>query len=512
MEEKVLAVLVVDDVEPMRKVTATQLGALGIKPVHMAANGFEALKLLRMHRFDLVISDWNMPEMNGLDLLGAMRADPKLAHLPFVMITAEAERRRIEEAIAHGVSDLLVKPYTTGRLAKSIERAMVPRRPQAASTPAPVAAPPTSKSADMLTILLVDDQPDNLHLLVNIFKDDYRILAADSGKKALDVCCSDHPPDLVLLDVMMPSMDGFEVAQRMREHPNAQDIPVIFVTAMNDDAARVKGLTLGAVDFIAKPVNPASLRLKVSNFMRYIRLRRELQADYDRMLEIARLREIVDDITRNDIREPLSSILSVLQAIMADKDVLRRHGQQLENGEQATLQLLSMVNLSTELYKMESGRFVLQAKPMPIADIIRRVVQLARMTYEARKLTIAVDSDVDVGIEPPLAVGDAILTFSLVQNLVRNACEASADRGRVSLTLIDGDPLRISIVNHGVVPEPIRARFFEKFATWGKPGAAGLGAYSAQLMARAQHGEVTMASSDQDNTTTVVISLPRNTV
>jgi two-component system sensor histidine kinase/response regulator len=507
-----LAVLVVDDVEPMRKVTAAQLGALGIGPVHLAASGIDALKLLRTQKIDLVLSDWNMPGMNGIELLGAMRADPAFERIPFVMITAEAQRSRIEDAIAQGVSDLLVKPYTSARLATCIDRAMASRRrpPAAALSTVTAAAPPAAKPADKLTILLVDDTADNLHLLVNIFKDDYRILAADSGKKALDVCFSDKPPDLVLLDVMMPGMDGFEVAQRMREHPNAEGIPVIFVTAMNDDDARTKGLSLGAVDFVTKPVNPTFLRLRVNNFMRYILLRREMQADYDRMLEVARLREVVEDITRNDIRGPLSTVLSVLQGLSADKELQRRHGSHIDSGEQATLQLLSMLNLSSELYKIESGRYQHQAKPVAIVDIVRRVVQLARTAFEQRKLTIAVDSDGDVGVEPPHASGDAMLMFSIVQNLVWNACEATPDRGRVSVTLVDDTPLRIAIVNKGAVPAQIRPHVFDKYATFGKTDAAGLGAYSAQVMARAQQGDVTMTVSDQDDTTTMVITLPRD--
>ncbi|MFL6659809.1 MAG: response regulator [Massilia sp.] len=508
-----LSVLVVDDVEPMRKVTAAQLAALGIGPVHLAASGSEAMKLLRAQKIDLVLSDWNMPGMSGIELLAAMRAEPAFERIPFVMITAEAERRRIEEAIAQGVSDLLVKPYTSARLALSIERAMsARRRPTAAALPSPTtSAPPTAKVADKLTILLVDDTADNLHLLVNIFKDDYRILAADSGKKALAVCLSDKPPDLVLLDVMMPGMDGFEVAQRMREHPTAEGIPIIFVTAMSDDDARAKGLSLGAVDFVTKPVNPTFLRLRVNNFMRYVQLRREMQADYDRMLEVARLREVVDDITRNDIRTPLSTVLAVLQGLMADKELQRRHGNQIESGEQATLQLLAMLNLSSELYKIESGRYQQDAKPVAIVDIVRRVVQLARTAFEPRKLTIAVDSDGDVGVEPPQARGDAMLMFSIVQNLVWNACEATPERGRVSVTLVDATPLRIAIVNKGAVPAQIRPHVFEKYATFGKTGAAGLGAYSAQVMARAQQGDVTMVVSDEEDTTTMLITLPRDT-
>ena len=531
MVKKGLAVLVADDIEPMRKVTAAQLNSLGVQDVRTAADGIEALKMLRERLPDIVLSDWNMPAMNGIELLRAMRADKRLEHLPFIMITAESERVRIEEAIAHGVCDLLVKPYTTGRLSLSMERAMSRRTPRfqrgviitSSQPPQPATNQPVLpagageagkmaavQSAAKLTILVVDDKPDNLHLLVNVFKDDYRILATDSGKKALDLCCSDTPPDLVLLDVMMPGMDGFEVARRMREHPNAENIPVIFVTAMTDDDARFKGMSLGAVDFVTKPVDPVAIRLRVSNFMRYVRLRRELQADYDSMLEAARMREMVEDITRHDMHGPLSTVLDILHSLMADKVMLRRNAMQLENAEQATLRLLDMINLSSELYKIESGRYVLDAKPVPITDIVRRVVELARTAFAERQLAIVVDSDVDVGREPPMASGDAMLSFSLVQSLVKNACEAAPARSRVTVTLADSDPLRITIVNKGAAPTPIRQRMFNKYTTLGKPSAAGLGAYSARLMAEAQGGQVSLDVADDTDTTIVTIALPRD--
>ncbi|WP_141758697.1 response regulator, partial [Duganella sp. HH105] len=137
---QVLKVLVVDDVETMRKVTAGQLAALGCGSPDVAGDGAEAWRLLERNRYDLVISDWNMPAMTGIALLQLMRASPRHAHTPFIMITAEAERSRIEAAIASGVSDLLVKPYTAGRLATSIQRAMAhqiaPPAPEHAATAA----------------------------------------------------------------------------------------------------------------------------------------------------------------------------------------------------------------------------------------------------------------------------------------------------------------------------------------------------------------------------------------
>ena len=109
--------LVVDDIEAMRKVISYQLRTLGAAHILTANNGAEALRVLRQQRVDVILSDWNMPVLSGLELLKTLRADEALYRTPFVMITAEAERARVEEAIAHGVSNLLVKPYTTTSLA-----------------------------------------------------------------------------------------------------------------------------------------------------------------------------------------------------------------------------------------------------------------------------------------------------------------------------------------------------------------------------------------------------------
>jgi diguanylate cyclase (GGDEF)-like protein len=111
-------------------------------------------------------------------------------------------------------------------------------------------------------VLIVDDQPINIQALYRIFAPDHRVLMATSGAKALAVC-KDDPPDLVLLDVVMPEMDGHEVCARLKADEATRDIPVIFVTSHTDAEEETKGLELGAVDFIAKPVNPAVVRARV---------------------------------------------------------------------------------------------------------------------------------------------------------------------------------------------------------------------------------------------------------
>ena len=562
-------ILVVDDFEPMRKVTVNQLKQFGVGELIMQAdNGAAALRLMEQQPFDLILSDWNMPVLDGLQFLKRVRADERWAHLPFVMITAEAERDRIGQAVESGVSDLLLKPYTTDRLLERVQRALAwrpPRKPRtgadapaedtapladaeaaagsdtaslaalfappaAATSPtasqppgaapaAPAAAAPSPAATDaaagsgamprnaMPTVLVVDDTPDNLQLISQIFKDQYRVKLAHNGARAISICQSDNPPDLLLLDVMMPDMDGFEVASRLREHPASEMIPIIFVTALTDATSRQRGLELGAVDFVTKPLDPAMLQVRVRNFMRYIKLHKRLQDDYDLMLANARLREQVEQMTRHDMKGPLAGILGLVHAMPDSSPTMRV--EQLGMIEQTTLHLLDMVNLSSELFKIETKRFVLNQQPLDISAILNRIVKLTSATFAAKGLDLVLqDHGVPDGHTP--ALGDATLCHSLFQNLIKNACEASPEWCRIDIELVyDEDELLVRISNRGAVPAAMRERFWDKFSTHGKAAGTGLGTYSARLLAEAQYGRVEMHTDDVQNRTSIEVWLPR---
>ena len=516
---KEVVFLVVDDMAPMRKVTTGHLHLMGANTVLSANNGLEALQLLRSRRVDIILSDWNMPVMSGLELLQEVRTDPKFAHLPFIMITAETESLRIKEIIANGVTTLLIKPYTMGDLIKRVERALTVRPcmlPVAAVktildavTVVPVTAPGITGPARQ-TILVIDDSPENLLLMSHLFKDEYRVRVGSSGAMALDMCQSDNPPDLLLLDIMMPGIDGFEVARRMREHPASQAIPVIFVTAMTDKAASLRGFELGAVDFVTKPIDPDVLKPRVRNFMRYVALRKQVQFAYDSALALARLHEDVEQMTRHDLKSPLAGVIGLAQSLAVEKSMSRNQIKQLRMIEDTSLQLLGLINLSAELFKIESGRFILDAQPIKIADILRRIVDIAGLTFAAKHLEVTLEIDGLIGEGVVSAMGDAMLCYSLFQNLLKNACEASPESSEVAVALRDETPLRITIGNRGVVPVAIRARFFDKFVTSGKPGGTGIGTYSARLLAQAQHGAVELVVSDERNWTTLCVTLPRS--
>ena len=117
------------------------------------------------------------------------------------------------------------------------------------------------------TILVVDDTPGILSLMNSLLEGDYNVKTASAGEKALKIAASDSPPDLILLDVMMPGMDGYEVCRRLKRDPMTMHIPVIFFTALSETEDEKKGLELGAVDYVTKPISPAIVRARVKNHL-----------------------------------------------------------------------------------------------------------------------------------------------------------------------------------------------------------------------------------------------------
>ena len=147
-------------------------------------------------------------------------------------------------------------------------------------------------------ILIVDDEPQNRRLLEALLRPEgYQTISAGSGAEAL-AAITRRPPDLILLDVMMPDMDGFEVARQVREHHASSHTPIIFVSAMTDDASRQRGLALGAIDYVTKPIDPDLLRLRVNNLLQYVEHRKQMQTEFDRQREIADLRREVERLRK----------------------------------------------------------------------------------------------------------------------------------------------------------------------------------------------------------------------
>lgn len=516
-----LTFLVVDDLETMRHVTINQLRLLGAGKILAAHNGLEGLKLLRQHKVDVVLADLNMPLMDGLDLLKAIRADAKLRSLPVIMITSSAERDRVGEVIAAGVTSLLVKPYSQALLEARVARAMTwtppaPRTPKVAAPGSPSADSSAAASETVTTAAAAPASPlprvlvladANADWCANLPAQGFRLNVTAFPAEMLDIAAAEEHPNLVVLDCAIAGPDPYALLQKLRALPGTEEAPVVLL----EDSARPLEVSrleaLGPVDVLDRTAAARLLRLRLRNLLHSLQLRDSLQLHYDRLLETAQLQEDVEQIIRQDIKSPLSTVVTQLQTLLEDRDLTHRQVATLRAIEQGSLHAMNLINLSAELFKIETGRFVLDAKPVPIVDLLRRIAEIDRVSYAPRQLTIAVLAEEAPGRPPLLAHGDATLCYSIFENLLRNACEAAPAGARIEIAVERKDALTIRISNPGAVPPALREHFFDRFEP-GADGKTGLGIYSARVLARAQGGDVTLEVSDAADSTTLIIRLP----
>jgi PAS domain S-box-containing protein len=222
-----------------------------------------------------------------------------------------------------------------------------------------------------------------------------------------------------------------------------------------------------------------------------------LEQQNEALKENVRLREEVERIGRHDIKTPLNSIVAVPRLLREERKLGPEADELLSIVERAGYRILSMVNLSLDLYKMEQGTYVFRPDAVDLADLLNKIGADVRMHAASKQIRLQVDVAV-----APYAWAEELLCYSLLANLLKNAVEASPEGGVVTVTAAgDQDSVVLRIHNRGVVPASVRGNFFQKYSTLGKASGTGLGTYSARLMARTQDGDVEMETSDAQGTT-----------
>ena len=357
-------------------------------------------------------------------------------------------------------------------------------------------------------ILIVDDTPENIDIMANALNPLYKCVAALNGVRALKIAESASPPDLILLDIMMPDMDGYEVCRRLKSNEASADIPVIFVTAKSGVEDEAMGFELGAVDYITKPISPPIVLARVRTHLELQRARQVLQKQNQELIEAARLQEDVDNIMRHDLKGPLTSVIGMPQLVKYSVKLEPFVEQALNSIEEAGYMMLNMINLSLDLLKMERGIYVFKPKPVDLVKLVPKIIkdqeQLANYKKLSFEFTLKGRQTGEDDEFPVLA--EELLTYSLFSNLIKNAVEAAPDGTAIKISLNEEGLFgRADIINQGVVPKEIRDRFFEKYVTSGKRGGTGLGAYSARLMAVTMNGGIHLESSEERGTTVTVL-------
>ena len=361
-------------------------------------------------------------------------------------------------------------------------------------------------------ILVVDDIAANVRLLAGILKvADYDVLTAESGADALQKV-EEFAPDVVLLDVMMPEMDGFEVCRRLRENPRTVSLPVVTVTALHETEDRVRALEAGADDFLTKPVNEIEVVARVKSLVRVKRGRDELESTLSDLQRAESLRDSLASMLVHDLRAPLTTILAPLEMLSSNAfgELNEMQSEVAEMATRGANRLLYLVNELLDVSKLESGNMTLQPSEFQVAPVVEEALELTGVLAGRDEQLVEREYSNDFQVR-----ADEDLLRRVLSNLLSNAVKFTPSDGRIGVGAKTGDNEVLFWVRDegdGVPPE-YRDKIFEKFGQVesrqeGRKLSTGLGLTFCKLAVEAHGGRIWI-ESEAGRGSTFFFTLPQ---
>lgn len=362
------------------------------------------------------------------------------------------------------------------------------------------------------SILVVDDTPANLQVLVGLLKErGHRVRPVLEGRLALRAARAEVP-DLILLDINMPDMNGFEVCEQLKADPKLADTPVIFISGNTETVDKVRAFSVGGVDYVTKPFQMAEVEARVATHLELRRKRRELQESLEALRRLETLRDSLVHMVVHDLRSPLAAISACLEVIKWDAE--EQHRQELaadvETALHATRTIIRLVNSVLDVSKMEGAEMRLRLVPADIAAVARESVDELESLVGTRQLVREWPED------PVMAIVDRDVVSRVLQNLLGNALKFTPATGAITVEVeANDDMVRVAVSDTGPgIPREYRERVFEKFGQVdavlrGQRFSTGLGLTFCRLAVEAHGGRIGV-DSEVGRGSTFWFVLPRN--
>ena len=363
-------------------------------------------------------------------------------------------------------------------------------------------------------ILIVDDVVSNVLLLkILLTNEQFQVCTANNGTTCIEVAKTEHP-DLILLDVMMPDINGFDTAVVLKKDATTRDIPIIFLTALNTPQDLVRGFQVGANDFLTKPFNKEELVMRVMQQISLVAAKRIIEKQNSELRATLSNRDKMYSVIAHDLRSPMASIRMVLNLVVASASP-ETVGQELytllDQANRESEEVHDLLDNLLKWTKSQTGRLTVVKQELNLNDIIPGVVEIFDIIAQTKRIKL----DYQPQSDNLKVIADNDMLKTIVRNFLSNAIKFSPEDSTIEIVLKEeGDFAKVSVCDHGVgiAPDRLASIFHKGETTYGTGGeeGSGLGLQLCQDFARKNDGDCTVESTEgQGSTFSVLIPLMR---
>ncbi len=299
-------------------------------------------------------------------------------------------------------------------------------------------------------ILIVDDVVSNVLLLkILLTNEKFQVLTANNGKVCIEVAKREHP-DLILLDVMMPELNGFDTAVIMKQDEEVKDIPIIFLTALHNTQDLVKGFKCGASDFLTKPFNKEELLMRVMHQISLVAARRLIQKQYEELKATINNRDKMYSVIAHDLRSPMASIrmtLNLLVNVLSPDVIGPEMFELIDNANKETEETHDLLDNLLKWTKSQTGALHVAFQDFELNDVLPGVIDIFKMIAESKHITL----NLDLGTENLDVHADKDMFNTIIRNFMSNAIKFSHENSSIDISVSHVDNFaKISVRDHGV--------------------------------------------------------------
>ena len=358
-------------------------------------------------------------------------------------------------------------------------------------------------------ILIVDDVVSNVLLLkILLANQKFQVCTANNGTMCIEMARKEHP-DLILLDVMMPDMNGFDTATVLKKEEGTKDIPIIFLTALNTPQDLVHGFQVGASDFLTKPFNKEELVMRVTQQISLVAAKRIIEKQNAELRATLDNRDKMYSVIAHDLRSPMASIRMVLNLVVASatpEAVGPELYALLDQANRESEEVHDLLDNLLKWTKSQTGRLTVVKQDLDLNDIIPGVVEI----FEAIAFTKRIKLDLQKTDAPLVVNADNDMLKTVVRNFLSNAIKFSPEDSSIEIIMgTEGEMAKVSVRDHGVgiAADRLGSIFHKGETTYGTGGeeGSGLGLQLCQDFARKNGGDCTVESGEGEGSTFSVL-------